>query len=201
MLSVPVNLLYWNEVSCWGLQLCRAWFYWLSGLYQQSVVLSWMICAWIAFVQFVSWWPSRRTWNAVMWELSMKKQFATAVAEGLHCWINQPENRPVHVFACDDVALQVVKALKKSQKGFCVIAGNISPIDVISHLPVLCEEANVPYIYVPSKEELGAASYTKRPTSCMLILAKPLKPVTVRCKQLDLLSRTVAASIWKPMGF
>mmetsp|Transcript_39114 Transcript_39114/g.74949 ORF Transcript_39114/g.74949 Transcript_39114/m.74949 type:complete len:141 (-) Transcript_39114:244-666(-) len=73
---------------------------------------------------------------------------------------------------------EVVKALKKSQKGFCVIAGNISPIDVISHLPVLCEEANVPYIYVPSKEELGAASYTKRPTSCMLILAKPLKPVT-----------------------
>ena len=75
---------------------------------------------------------------------------------------------------------QVVKALKKGSKGFCVIAGNISPIDVISHLPVLCEEANIPYIYVPSKEELGAASYTKRPTSCMLILAKPLKPVKVR---------------------
>jgi hypothetical protein len=34
----------------------------------------------------------------------------------------------------------------------CVIAGNISPIDVITHLPILCEEANVPYIYVNSKE-------------------------------------------------
>ena len=34
----------------------------------------------------------------------------------------------------------------------CVIAGNISPIDVITHVPILCEEANVPYIYVPSKE-------------------------------------------------
>lgn len=34
----------------------------------------------------------------------------------------------------------------------CVIAGNISPIDVITHLPILCEEANVPYIYVTSKE-------------------------------------------------
>lgn len=34
----------------------------------------------------------------------------------------------------------------------CVIAGNISPIDVITHVPILCEEANIPYIYVPSKE-------------------------------------------------
>jgi H/ACA ribonucleoprotein complex subunit 2 len=33
-----------------------------------------------------------------------------------------------------------------------VIAGNISPIDVITHVPILCEESNVPYIYVPSKE-------------------------------------------------
>ena len=34
----------------------------------------------------------------------------------------------------------------------CVIAGDISPIDVITHLPVLCEENDIPYIYVPSKE-------------------------------------------------
>ena len=52
----------------------------------------------------------------------------------------------------------------------CVIAGDISPIDVITHIPILCEESNVPYIYVHSKEELGAAGQTKRPTSCMLVL-------------------------------
>lgn len=56
-----------------------------------------------------------------------------------------------------------------------VLAGNISPIDVISHLPVLCEDADIPYIYVPSKEDLGAAAQTKRPTSCMLILAEAAK--------------------------
>ena len=44
----------------------------------------------------------------------------------------------------------------------CVIAGNISPMDVISHLPVLCEDNDVPYIYVRSKEDLGAAGLTKR---------------------------------------
>ena len=57
----------------------------------------------------------------------------------------------------------------------CIIAGDISPIDVITALPVLCEDNDIPYIYVPSKEELGAAGLTKRPTSCMLILPKPVK--------------------------
>merc|ERR1712070_477502 len=67
---------------------------------------------------------------------------------------------------------EVVKAVRKGTKGICVIAGNISPMDVISHLPILCEDNDVPYIYVRSKEELGAAALTKRPTSCMLIAPK-----------------------------
>merc|ERR1712070_340586 len=67
---------------------------------------------------------------------------------------------------------EVVKAVRKFQKGVCVIAGNISPMDVISHLPILCEDNGVPYIYVRSKEELGAAALTKRPTSCMLVAPK-----------------------------
>eukprot|EP00967_Tisochrysis_lutea_P124374 scaffold207860_cov33-Tisochrysis_lutea.AAC.1 len=64
---------------------------------------------------------------------------------------------------------EVVKAIKKEGKGLCIIAGNISPLDVIAHVPILCEEKSVPYIYVPSKEELGQASLTKRPTSIVLI--------------------------------
>lgn len=43
---------------------------------------------------------------------------------------------------------------------------------MITHLPVLCEENEIPYIYVPAKEELGSAGSTKRPTSCVLIQCK-----------------------------
>ena len=32
-----------------------------------------------------------------------------------------------------------------------VLAGDVTPIDVYSHLPVMCEDRNVPYCYVPSK--------------------------------------------------
>mmetsp|Transcript_67 Transcript_67/g.102 ORF Transcript_67/g.102 Transcript_67/m.102 type:complete len:150 (-) Transcript_67:102-551(-) len=66
------------------------------------------------------------------------------------------------------------KALRKPKDGYkravVVLAGDISPIDVISHLPVLCEEKGIPYLYVPSKAELGAAGATKRPTSCIMVV-------------------------------
>mmetsp|Transcript_32432 Transcript_32432/g.30929 ORF Transcript_32432/g.30929 Transcript_32432/m.30929 type:complete len:146 (+) Transcript_32432:59-496(+) len=67
---------------------------------------------------------------------------------------------------------EVVKALRKGEKGFCIIAGDISPVDVITHLPIMCEERGIPYFYVPSKHDLGAAATTKRPTSCVLVNPK-----------------------------
>ncbi|KAK1255359.1 hypothetical protein MKX08_009354 [Trichoderma sp. CBMAI-0020] len=76
---------------------------------------------------------------------------------------------------------EVVKTLRKSAAsapgytsfpGVVVIAGDISPMDVISHLPVLCEDHNVPFIFVTSRAELGAAAKTKRPTSVVMIMEK-----------------------------
>eukprot|EP01041_Mallomonas_annulata_P011524 gene11524-24109_t len=67
---------------------------------------------------------------------------------------------------------EVVKALRKGETGFCIIAGDISPIDVITHLPIMCEDRKIPYFYVPSKHDLGAAAATKRPTSCVLVNPK-----------------------------
>jgi H/ACA ribonucleoprotein complex subunit 2 len=42
-------------------------------------------------------------------------------------------------------------------------------MDVISHIPVLCEDHNVPYIYIRSRAMLGEASATKRPTSVVMV--------------------------------
>lgn len=50
-----------------------------------------------------------------------------------------------------------------------VLAADISPMDVISHIPVLCEDHGIPYIFVPSRAELGAAGNTKRPTSVVMV--------------------------------
>ncbi|KAL8631089.1 hypothetical protein Q9189_003200 [Teloschistes chrysophthalmus] len=78
---------------------------------------------------------------------------------------------------------EVVKALRKSPPststsasassnlppGIVIIAADISPPDVISHLPVLCEDHSIPYLFLPSRAELGAAGSTKRPTSVVMV--------------------------------
>ena len=64
---------------------------------------------------------------------------------------------------------EVAKAIRKGEKGMVLLAGDINPIDVITHLPVYCEENNVPYVYVPEKSVLGFAAGSKRPTSCLMI--------------------------------
>jgi H/ACA ribonucleoprotein complex subunit 2 len=42
-------------------------------------------------------------------------------------------------------------------------------MDVISHIPVLCEDHSIPYIYIKSRAQLGEASATKRPTSVVMV--------------------------------
>lgn len=76
---------------------------------------------------------------------------------------------------------EVVKALRKSPNnapansassdpiGIVVLAADISPMDVISHIPVLCEDHNIPYVFVQSRAELGLAGGTKRPTSVVMV--------------------------------
>ena len=64
---------------------------------------------------------------------------------------------------------EVVKSLRKGEKGLVVLAGDVSPIDVITHIPVYCEDKSIPYVYIPSRRDLGSAIQTKRPTSAILI--------------------------------
>lgn len=77
---------------------------------------------------------------------------------------------PVPCLLCSQALLALIPTATHAHiRSLCVIAGDISPVDVVSHIPVLCEENEIPYVYVPSKEDLGTASRTKRPTSVVLI--------------------------------
>nr|XP_053645045.1 H/ACA ribonucleoprotein complex subunit 2-like protein isoform X1 [Cherax quadricarinatus] len=63
----------------------------------------------------------------------------------------------------------VQKWLRKGMKGIVVFAGNVSPIEVMCHLPALCEDNQVPYIYTPSREDLGAAMGVTRGVLCVFV--------------------------------
>ena len=76
----------------------------------------------------------------------------------------------------------MLKFIKKGEKGLAVLAGDTFPIDVYrynlktwlilflsSHLPVVFENNDIPYVFVPSKHDLGASIGSKRPTCVLLI--------------------------------
>uniref|UniRef100_A0A8D0GGW1 H/ACA ribonucleoprotein complex subunit 2 n=1 Tax=Sphenodon punctatus TaxID=8508 RepID=A0A8D0GGW1_SPHPU len=64
---------------------------------------------------------------------------------------------------------EVQKFINKGEKGITVLAGDTLPIDVYCHIPVMCEDRNLPYAYIPSKSDLGAAAGSKRPTCVIMI--------------------------------
>ncbi|XP_072257158.1 H/ACA ribonucleoprotein complex subunit 2 [Pyxicephalus adspersus] len=64
---------------------------------------------------------------------------------------------------------EVQKFLNKGEKGIVVLAGDTLPIEVYCHVPVMCEDRGIPYAYIPSKSDLGAAAGSKRPTCVILI--------------------------------
>ncbi|MBI2650993.1 50S ribosomal protein L7ae [Candidatus Woesearchaeota archaeon] len=53
---------------------------------------------------------------------------------------------------------ETTKAIERGKAKLVVVAKDVSPQEIIMHLPLIAEEKNVPCIQVPSKEDLGAAA-------------------------------------------
>ena len=53
---------------------------------------------------------------------------------------------------------ETTKAVERGIAKLVAIAENVDPPEVVAHLPLLCEEKKVPYVYVPSKKRLGEAA-------------------------------------------
>lgn len=53
---------------------------------------------------------------------------------------------------------EVTKAIERNNADLVVIAGNVSPEEIVMHLPALSEERDISYTFVPDKEELGLAA-------------------------------------------
>ena len=67
-------------------------------------------------------------------------------------------------------ANEATKSLNRDIAEVVVLAADATPLEIILHLPLLCEDKNVPYIFVPSMAELGQACGTSRNViACALI--------------------------------
>ncbi len=52
---------------------------------------------------------------------------------------------------------ETTKAVERGQAKLVIIAEDVQPEEIVAHLPILCEEKKIPYVYVPSKKALGEA--------------------------------------------
>jgi large subunit ribosomal protein L7Ae len=52
---------------------------------------------------------------------------------------------------------ETTKAVERAQAKLVVIAEDVDPPEVVAHLPLLCEERKIPYVFVPSKEKIGSS--------------------------------------------
>ncbi|HLD88658.1 MAG TPA: 50S ribosomal protein L7Ae [Candidatus Nanoarchaeia archaeon] len=65
---------------------------------------------------------------------------------------------------------EVTKAVEKGTAKLVAIAKDVSPPEIVMHLPLICEEKGVPCVEVPSKSELGAAAGINVPTVSVAIV-------------------------------
>nr|2FC3_A Chain A, 50S ribosomal protein L7Ae [Aeropyrum pernix] len=53
---------------------------------------------------------------------------------------------------------ETTKAVERGLAKLVVIAEDVDPPEIVMHLPLLCDEKKIPYVYVPSKKRLGEAA-------------------------------------------
>jgi large subunit ribosomal protein L7Ae len=66
-------------------------------------------------------------------------------------------------------ANEVTKAVERGEADLVVMAQDVQPEEVLAHVPLLCEEKDVPYTYVHSKDELGVSAGLEVATSAVAI--------------------------------
>lgn len=65
---------------------------------------------------------------------------------------------------------EVTKLVERGETQMVIMAEDVSPPEILMHMPALCDERSVPYAYVPSKAELGNACGLEKPTAAIAIV-------------------------------
>ena len=56
---------------------------------------------------------------------------------------------------------EITKAIERGEAKLVVMAEDVKPEEILMHIPLLCEEKEIPYTYVPNKSDLGSATGLK----------------------------------------
>ncbi len=67
-------------------------------------------------------------------------------------------------------ANESTKTLNRGTADLIILAADAEPLAILLHLPLLCEDKNVPYVFVPSRSALGRACGVSRSVIAASIL-------------------------------
>jgi len=65
---------------------------------------------------------------------------------------------------------ETTKIIERGMARLVLISEDVTPEEVVMHLPPLCEEKNVPYLYVKNQKDLGAACGINKGCASAVIL-------------------------------
>eukprot|EP00466_Bigelowiella_natans_P019128 jgi/Bigna1/46524/estExt_Genewise1.C_50070 len=81
-------------------------------------------------------------------------------------------------------ANEATKALNRGTADLIILAADTEPLAILLHLPLLCEDKNVHYVFVPSKAGLGRACGVSRSVIACAILANDQSQIANQIKDL-----------------
>ncbi|MBI5227049.1 50S ribosomal protein L7ae [Candidatus Micrarchaeota archaeon] len=64
---------------------------------------------------------------------------------------------------------EATKSIERKSAQLVVVAADVTPEEVVVHLPMLCKEHNIPYTFVPTKKELGVSVGLEVGTSAIAV--------------------------------
>lgn len=67
-------------------------------------------------------------------------------------------------------ANEVTKAVERGHAKLVVIAQDVSPEEIVIHLPALCDDKGVAYGFFPTRQELGQAVGLKVGTTAVVVV-------------------------------
>ncbi|KAK5987780.1 13 kDa ribonucleoprotein-associated protein [Cladobotryum mycophilum] len=91
----------------------------------------------------------------------------------------------MHIRQAKKGANEVTKAINRGTCEIAVLAADTEPLAIILHIPLICEDKGVPYVYVPSKTMLGRACGVSRAVIAASISSNELSELSGQIKALQ----------------
>ncbi len=83
---------------------------------------------------------------------------------------------------------EVTKAIERGTAKLVIVAEDVSPAELVMHIPILCKEKNIACSFIETRKELGEKAGLRMATSALAIIEssaeKEIKELSVKLENL-----------------